>query len=64
MLFMRAAGREVRDVNRGQVAARMAGELAEQKPLETPLDRTEEKINSDDSSDGENDFGKRHAACD
>jgi len=64
MLFMRAAGREVRDVNHGQVFARMAGELAEQISLETPLDRTEQEINSDDSSNGENGFGKRHAACD
>jgi hypothetical protein len=64
MRFMRAAGREVRDVNRGQMVARMAGELAEQKSLETPLDGTEQEINSGNSRDGENDFGKRHAACD
>jgi hypothetical protein len=42
----------------------MAGELADEKPFEPPLDWTKEEIDSNGSSNSEDDLGKRHTAYD
>ncbi len=60
---MRSAGLEVRHINRGEVSARLASELAEKKPFEPPLQGTQQEINPDYSSDSEDNLGKRHAVC-
>ena len=61
--LMRAARLEVRHINRREVSARLATEFAEQKPFQPPLEGTQQEVNSDGSSDSEDNLGKRHAVC-
>jgi hypothetical protein len=62
-LLVQSAGSEVRHINRGEVAARWAAELPDEKAFQPPLKRSQQKIDPRDSCGDENDLGKRHAGC-
>jgi hypothetical protein len=56
-LMMRSARREFRDVNRRRLSAAPASQPADEITLEPALQRTQQEVNSHNSSERKNDLG-------
>jgi hypothetical protein len=56
-LMMRSARREIRDVNGRRLSAAPASEFANEKTFQPALQRTQQEVNSHNSSERKNDLG-------